>query len=331
MKCYNFLGDKMKITILGSGAYGTALGLVLNKNKHKVTLWTPFEEEVKQIKKDYISPTLNVEIPKEIKITTDISKIKNADIIVMAVPTKFLSSTTKKLKQFYNNQPICIATKGIEQGSCRFVYDIIKDILNTEKLAVLSGPTFAIDIAKNATVGLALASQDKETIEIITNAFTNNHFKIRKTNDIVGVEICGAIKNVIAIAAGMIAGMNQTESTKAMFITESLHDIKSLIKGLGSDGDTVLTYAGFGDLLLTATSEKSRNYTLGFMIGSKKSKEEIQEFINTTTIEGLYTLKSINDLVKDKDIDMPIINLIEEIIYKGKNPRELINFLAKKP
>lgn len=321
----------MKVTILGSGAYGTALGLVLNKNKHNTILWTPLEEEVKQIKKEHVSKVLNVEIPKEIKFTTDLSKVKNSDLIVIAVPTKFLNSTTKKLKKYYNNEPICIATKGIEQNSCRFVYDIVKDNLNTEKISVISGPSFAIDIANNATVGLTLASQDKETIEITTKAFSNNHFKIRKTNDIVGVEICGAIKNVIAIAAGMLEGMNQTESTKAMFLTESLHDIKSLIKGLGSDGDTVLTYAGFGDLLLTATSEKSRNYTLGYMIGSNKPKEEIEKYINTTTIEGLYTLKSINDLVKGKDVDMPIINLIEEIIYKNKKPKELINFLIKKP
>lgn len=331
MKCYNFYGDNMKVTILGSGAYGCALGLVLNKNKHQTTIWTPIKEEVNQIKKEYISPALNIKMPKEIKFTTDLSKTKNSDLIVIAVPTKFLNSTTKKLKKYYNNKPICIATKGIEQDSCRFVYDIVKENLKTDKIAVISGPSFAIDIARNATVGLALASQDKETIEVTTKAFSNNHFKIRKTNDIIGVEICGAIKNVIAIAAGMIAGMNQTESTKAMFITEALHDIKSLIKGLGSDGDTVLTYAGFGDLLLTATSKKSRNYTLGYMIGSKKTKDEIETYIKNNTVEGLYTLKSINDLVKDKDVDMPIINLIEEIIYKGKKPKELITFLVKKP
>ena len=125
--------------------------------------------------------------------------------------------------------------------------------------------------------------------------------------------------------------MNMTESTKAMFITESLHDIKSLIKGLGSDGDTVLTYAGFGDLLLTATSEKSRNYSLGYMIGKGATLEEIQNYISTTTVEGLYTLKAINDLVAGKDVDMPIINLIDEIIYQGKSPKELIKFLIKKP
>lgn len=322
----------MKVTILGSGAYGLALGVVLNKNKHDVTLWTPFEKEAKALSETKESPVLKgIKLPDNLKYTTNLEIVKSADLIIIAVPTAFLNETSKKLKKYYNNEPICIATKGIEQGSCRFVYDIIKENLKTDKISVLSGPSFAIDIVNGGTVGLALASQDKETIEIVTKALSNNHFKLRKTHDIIGVEICGAIKNVIAIASGMIAGMNQTESTKAMFLTESLHDIKSLIKGLGSDGDTVLTYAGFGDLLLTATSEKSRNYTLGYMIGNNAPKEEIEKYIKNTTIEGLYTLKAIKELVKDKDVDMPIINLIEEIIYEGKKPKELINFLVKKP
>ena len=322
----------MKVTILGSGAYGLALGVVLNKNKHDVTLWTPFEKEAKALSETKESPVLKgIKLPDNLKYTTNLEIVKSADLIIIAIPTAFLNETSKKLKKYYNNEPICIATKGIEQGSCRFVYDIIKENLKTDKISVLSGPSFAIDIVNGGTVGLALASQDKETIEIVTKALSNNHFKLRKTHDIIGVEICGAIKNVIAIASGMIAGMNQTESTKAMFLTESLHDIKSLIKGLGSDGDTVLTYAGFGDLLLTATSEKSRNYTLGYMIGNNAPKEEIEKYIKNTTIEGLYTLKAIKELVKDKDVDMPIINLIEEIIYEGKKPKELINFLIKKP
>ena len=332
MICYNFYGDKMKVTILGSGAYGCALATVLNENKHKVTLWTAFEKEADTLRNNLESPKLpGVKLPKELKFTTNMADIQNSDLIIMAIPTEFLNDVSKKLKKYYKNEPICIATKGIEQGSCRFVYDIIKENLKTDALAVISGPSFAIDIAHKGTVGLTLASQDKETIDIVTKALSNNHFKLRKTNDIVGTEICGAIKNVIAIASGIIAGMDQTESTKAMFITESLHDIKSLIKGLGSDGDTVLTYAGFGDLLLTATSEKSRNYTLGYMIGKGAPQEEINDYIKNTTIEGLYTLKAINDLVKDKDVDMPIINLIEEIIYKGKKPKKLIDFLVKKP
>lgn len=322
----------MKVAILGTGAYGCALATVLNENKNDVTLWTTFEEEAKQLTETLTSPKLpGIKLPKELNFTSNMEDIENSDLIIIAIPTEFLNGTAKKLKKHYKNEPICIATKGIEQGSCRFVYDIIKENLKTDKLSVISGPSFAIDIVNNATVGLALASQDKETIEIVTKALSNKRFKLRKTNDIIGVEICGAIKNVIAIASGIIAGLDESESTKAMFITESLHDIKSLIKGLGSDGDTVLTYAGFGDLLLTATSEKSRNYSFGYLIGKGATKEEIKEYINNNTIEGLYTLKSINDLVKDKDVDMPIINLIEQIIYKGKKPKELINFLIEKP
>lgn len=322
----------MKVTILGSGAYGCALATVLNNNKHEVTLWTPFEKEVQNLSETHESPVLpGVKLPEALNFTTNMEIVTKADLIIIAIPTAFLNSTAKKLKKYYNDKPICIATKGIEQGSCRFVYDIIKENLKTDKLAIISGPSFAIDIVHKSPVGLTLASQDKDTIEIITKALSNNYFKLRKTNDIIGTEICGAIKNVIAIASGMIAGMDMTESTKAMFITESLHDIKSLIKGLGSDGDTVLTYAGFGDLLLTATSEKSRNYSLGYMIGKGATKEEIQNYISNTTVEGLYTLKAINDLVEGKDVDMPIINLIDEIIYQGKSSKELIKFLIKKP
>jgi len=322
----------MKVTILGSGAYGCALATVLNHNKNEVILWTPFEEEKQTLETTRMTKVLpNVVLPESLKFTTNMEKIKGSNLIVIAVPTAFLNSTSKKLKKYYNNEPVCIATKGIEQGSCRFVYDIIKENLESDRLAVLSGASFAIDLIHKSPVGLTLASQDKDTIDIVTKAFSNNYFKLRKTNDIIGTEICGAIKNVIAIASGIIAGMDMTESTKAMFLTESLHDIKSLIKGLGSDGDTVLTYAGFGDLLLTATSEKSRNYSLGYMIGQGASKEEINAYIQNTTVEGLYTLKAINDLVAGKDVDMPIINLIEKIIYEGKSPKELISFLIKKP
>ena len=257
--------------------------------------------------------------------------LNNVDLIVIAIPTAFLSNSIKKVKKYYRNTPICIATKGIEQDTHLFVYDVVKNILKTDKIAVISGPSFAIDIANNYPVGLTIACQDKETIEITTHALTNNHFKLRKSYDIIGTELCGSVKNIIAIAAGILAGLNMPESTSAMLITESLHDIKALIKGLGGDGSTVLSYAGFGDLLLTATSPKSRNYSFGYLIGKGATKEEIDNYIKNTTIEGLYTLKSISELVEGKDVDMPIINLMEQIIYQNKNPQKLINFLIQKP
>ena len=323
----------MKITVLGAGAYGCALAQILNENKNNVYIWTPFEEEANLIIEKRETPKLpNIKINKNINITTNLEKaLENTSLIIIAIPTAFLSNSIKKVKPYYKNTPVCIATKGIEQNTNLFVYDVVKNILNTEKLAVISGPSFAIDIAKGSPVGLTLACQDKETIEITTKALSNNHFKLRKSYDIIGTEICGSVKNIIAIASGILNGLGMPESTAAMLITESLHDIKALIKGLGGDGSTVLSYAGFGDLLLTATSSKSRNYSFGKLIGSKAPKEEIESYIKNTTIEGLYTLKSVSELVKNKDVDIPIINLMEKIIYENKKPEELINFLIKKP
>lgn len=323
----------MKITVLGAGAYGCALAQILNENKNEVFMWTPFENEVNELtQKRTTSKLPNVKINQNINITSNLEEALNkTELIVIAIPTAFLSNSIKKVKKYYQNTPICIATKGIEQNTNLFVYDVVKNILKTDKIAVISGPSFAIDIAHNYPVGLTLACQDKETIEITTNALSNNHFKLRKSYDIIGTELCGSIKNIIAIASGILAGLNMPESTAAMLITESLHDIKALIKGLGGDGSTVLSYAGFGDLLLTATSPKSRNYSFGYLIGKGATKEEINDYIKNTTIEGLYTLKSIIELVNNKDVDMPIINLINQIIYQNKNPKELINFLIKKP
>ena len=166
-------------------------------------------------------------------------------------------------------------------------------------------------------------------MNIIKKVLENDTLKLRTTNDVIGVELCGSIKNVIAIAAGILEGLGYTESTRSFLITESLHDIKSLIYGLNGNKKTILSFAGVGDLLLTATSTKSRNYSYGILIGQKKL-EEADKFVNNTTVEGYYTLKSIYTLIKRKKIDMPIINLIYQIIINKKAPEKLVEFLIKK-
>lgn len=323
----------MKVCVLGCGAYGSALSKVLSENKNEVTAWVKFENEANELTNTRISPKLKeVVLPDDIKFTSDLEKAaKDSDFVLIAVPTAFVSEVLEKAKPYIENKPICIASKGIEQGSCLFVSEIVQNILHNDNIAVFSGPSFAIDVANKVPVGLTLACQHKETTDMIVKAFSNEHFKLRVTGDIIGTEICGAIKNVIAIAAGILNGMNLPESTAAMFITESIHDIKELIKGLGADGDTISSFAGFGDLLLTSTSPKSRNFSFGRLIGSGASKEEIENYISSTTIEGLYTLKSIKGLIEGKNVEMPIIDLIEEIIYGEKKPEDLVNFLIQKP
>ena len=278
------------------------------------------------------SDKINYIIPNSIVISTDMKDtVENADIIVIAVPAKVVRDVCEMVKGYYEEkQVICIASKGIEQDTCLFLYDVVRNNIKTNDIAVISGGTFAVDIIKKVPVGLSIATKSNYARDLIISAMENDYVKLRPTKDIIGTEICGSIKNVIAIASGMIGGMGYPESTSTMFITESLHDIKELIKALGGDSKTILSFAGFGDLLLTCTSTKSRNYTLGKIIGEKRPREEIDKYIESTTIEGLYTLMAIKKLLKNKKIKMPIINFIYDIIIDKKEPDTLIKFLIEK-
>ncbi len=324
----------MNIAILGTGAYGLSLSLMFHKNNCNIRMWTKFEEEKKMLEtsRENSDRLPGVKIPLEVSFTTDMKEcIDGAELIVIAVPAGFVDSVSSELKYcMKKEQHICIASKGIERDTCSFVYDIMSRYIKTDKIAVISGPSFAVDIASNCPIGLSLATKNKETEEILRKTLQNDYLKLRTTEDIVGVEICGSIKNVIAIAAGMLDGMGFPESTQAMFITESLNDIKNLIAALGGNAKTILSFAGFGDLLLTATSTKSRNFKFGTLLGSGAPKDVVNDYMNKTTIEGLYTLNSIYKLLKDKKVEMPIIDLIYDIIYEGENPKKLARFLVDK-
>ena len=178
--------------------------------------------------------------------------------------------------------------------------------------------------------GLSLGSRNETTTEIAKKALQNKYIKLRETDDVIGIEICGSIKNVLALAAGMLEGMKANESTKAMMLTEAVHDMEEILDAFNARKRTVTTFAGIGDLLLTCTSTKSRNYSFGKLIGSGASKEEIDEYLRQTTVEGFYTLESIYKLLKDKKVSIPIIDLIYDIAVEGKNPKELLTFLVEK-
>ena len=320
----------MKVTILGTGAYGLALSKILVENRNEVVMWTTFENEKKELLETKKSPKLKgFRLDDNVVITTDLEEsIKDSKLIVIAIPTAFVTDVCKSLKKYIkSNQHICIASKGIEQGTCLFIHDMIKKQIKTKYIGAISGPSFAVDLVKRVPVGLAVASKSKRTLNIIREAFSNDHFKLYPTNDIIGIEVCGAVKNIIAIASGMIDGMGYPISTQALLITQSLHDIKAIIHALGGSKKTILSFAGFGDILLTCTSEKSRNYTFGKLIGSNASKEEIEEYKNNITVEGLYTLKSIHKLINNKKIEIPTINIIYDIVFKDEKIDKLIEYL----
>ena len=325
----------MNIGIIGTGAYGLALAIQFNeKRKNTVRMWTKFKEEKDEIvtyrENKKVLP--GVHIPENIEISTNLEYVvKNSDIIVIAVPAAFVGDVSSEIKKYYRrNHQFVLASKGIERGSCLFVDEIFKKHIKTKNYCVISGPSFAVDIVTDCPIGLTIASERKKTIKVVRSALENDTIRLRESDDIIGVEICGSIKNVIAIAAGILDGMGYPESTQAMFITESLNDIKELISKLGGNRDTILTYAGFGDLLLTATSKKSRNYSYGRLIGKKSSQAKIDEYVNNTTIEGLYTIQSIYKLLKHKKVRIPIINLIYDIINNKKKVEALPKFLITK-
>lgn len=322
----------MKIGILGAGAYGMAMTSVFDNNGHKIKIWSNSEEEVNLLLTNHKSNKIDYIIPDDFVITTDMKLVvMDADIIVIAVPSEFVRNVCMELnKYFKEEQIICIASKGIENNSCLFMDDVVRQCIKTDNIAVISGGTFAEDMVKEVPVGLTLATKSKLAGDMMLKAMENDYVKIQITDDIIGTEICGSIKNVFAIAAGMLEGMKYPESTKSLFMTEVIKDIKFLIKSLGGKEETILSFAGIGDILLTCSSSKSRNYTLGKMIGEERERQEIKKYIDSSTIEGLYTLNSIKKLLNDKEIEMPIIDLISDIIMGKKDLEEFKKILIKK-
>ena len=323
----------MNITILGAGAYALALALRFNINTKKIIVWSKVKEEIDVLTKTKMNEKAlpNVKMPNNIIYTTNTMKaIEGSDIVVIAVATKYISSVCDEIKPFIKDKHIVIASKGIEQDTYNFASKIVKEKLKTKKLCTISGPSFAIDMATNDLIGLSLATTNNKTKQIVTKALESNILKIRTNNDFLGTELCGTLKNVIALTSGVLDGMKVSESTKAMFLTESLNDARLLIKKMGGNEKTILSYAGFGDIILTCSSESSRNYTYGKMIGENKSIEELNDYLNNNTVEGVYTLKSIYGLVKSKKIKMPFIDMVYDLVFGHSKPEDIISFLKEK-
>ena len=323
----------MNVGIIGCGAYGLALGSILHKNNCKIKYWTFNPDEKEFLEKNRESNKLkDFIIPNDVIFSCDMKEtIEDTALIIIAVPAFAFDNISIEISKYLKkNQHVLIATKGIEQDTCMFLNEVFKKYNDFDNLAVISGPTFAVEMVKDIPIGLSLAVNNYETEKVVRSAFENDKTKLRTTTDIIGVEICGSIKNVMAIASGILGGMNVPDSTKALFLTESLNDIKELIDELGGDKKTILSFAGFGDILMTCSSKTSRNYSFGELIGQGKSKKEIDIYLEHTTVEGVYTLKSIYKLIKNNNIYLPIINLIYDIVFNDKPKEEMLTFLIKK-
>lgn len=319
----------MKVCILGAGSYGLALALAFYKNNNDVTVWTKVESEKEEIinYRENRKALPGVSIPEEIKITTNLND--NYELIVIAIPINYFRSVCEEIKNSINSDTIlCIASKGIEKDTNLFPHEVLNSIIKTNNIAILSGPTFAIDLAKNSPSGLVCASTSINIYKSIKNCLESNTLKITYTNDLIGTEICGSIKNVMAILSGLLEGIKITETTKALFLTEALNETSNFIETMNGNKETSYTLAGLGDLILTCTSKKSRNYTLGTLIATE-NKSNIDNYILNNTVEGYYTLIAINQIIKKKEISVPLVELLYKILFEGLDKKEIFNLLIK--
>ncbi len=324
----------MKISVIGLGIYSLAISkLLAKKSENNIIIWTENEEVFNEFKKTKMLTSIyNTDIPKNIKVSTSLEEVLiNTDMIYIATSSKYVDIITLKMKNYYNKKtPICIASKGIEETSEKLLSKVVFDNLNTKNIAVISGPTFAVDILNNNPIALALASKSKKAREYVKKTILCDTLKLRDSKDLIGIQICGATKNIMAIASGILSGLGYSNSTQSFLINESLHDIKHIIKIFGGKSKTILSFAGVGDLMLTCSSSKSRNFTFGFIIGSSKDSKKSKKYLVNNTVEGYYTLEVVYKMLKKRSASIDLINIMYDILYNDENPNTLAKFLITK-
>jgi glycerol-3-phosphate dehydrogenase (NAD(P)+) len=315
-----------KVTILGDGAWATTLGILLNKNGHKVTIWSNFpdyldELNLKKVNEKYLP---GFSIPKEISFEKDINEaVLSSDIIVDAIPSKFYRSVLKKINCDVSDKIFVNVSKGIEQKSLKRMTEIIKEELGKVKTCILSGPTIAIEVAEEMPAVAISASNNLKIAKTIQELFFNQNFRVYTSEDPLGVELCGALKNVIAIVAGISDGLGFGANAKAAILSRGIVEIARLGQVMGAKKKTFFGIAGLGDLSTTCISPESRNRTLGERIGRG---EKLEEIINSTNsvIEGVTTTEAVYNLSKKYNIDMPITNQVYMILYHKKDPKKAL-------
>lgn len=311
----------MNVTILGCGVYGLALATRFLENHNVVTMWSKFEEEVRNLQEKYLRFTFSTDLEKA---------TKTADLIVIAVPVTFLEETMERYQKFYGGEDILIASKGIDAAQQRFAYEIVKQYLEHAPIGVISGGTFAQDMSDKKVMGLTLGTNVAHLCDKVKKGLASEFLKIQYSDDIVGVSVCGAIKNVMAIGFGILDGAKFPPSSRFLFLTEAIYEIRNLIQILGGNTETIMSYAGLDDIMMTCTSNQSRNYMLGKMIGEGTSLVEIDNYRQNTTIEGLGTSKAIFMMANHKNIVLPISSMIYEILYENRDFMDLVHLLEQK-
>lgn len=315
------------IGIIGGGSWGTALGLLLNSNNHKVDIWIRDNNQVEEIKKIRENKRYLPEvcIPEEIEVTSDIEKvIFNKEILVIAVPTHAVRQTLNDYKELISKEQILLnVAKGIENDTLYRISQIVHEILPNNSYAVLSGPSHAEEVARNIPTTVVVASEVMEVAEYIQDVFMGPYFRVYTNPDVIGVELGGALKNVIALGAGISDGLGYGDNTKAAIMTRGIIEISRLGQKMGANKNTFAGLTGIGDLIVTCTSMHSRNRRAGILIGQGEDLDKVVEKVGMV-VEGIKTTKSAYELSMKYNVNMPITKEIYEVLYEGKDVKNSV-------
>ncbi len=321
-----------KISVIGSGGWGIALTILLHKNGHDLTIWSFDKKEAEELKKTRQNKTKlpNILLPEDVKVTDDLKEaVDNKDILILAVPSKAIRSVSKSLKNIIkDNQIIVNVAKGLEEDTLETMTDIIEEELKDKnpKVAVLSGPSHAEEVGRGIPTTCVVSAHNKELTLYLQNIFMNPSFRVYTSPDMLGVEIGGALKNVIALAAGIADGLNYGDNTKAALITRGIKEIASLGVAMGGEQSTFYGLTGLGDLIVTCASMHSRNRRAGILLGQGKTLDEAIKEVNMV-VEGVYSAKSALMAAKKYNVEIPIIEQVNAVLFENKNAAEAVNEL----
>jgi len=317
----------MQITMLGSGAWGTALAKLLCENGHTVYLWNRSAERAAEMEKTRLNPRLKgVTLPEKLRITADLAYVRDSEMVVFATPSFAIRETAALVKPLLRDDALLVSvTKGIEAETGLRMTQIIEQVTGI-RAAALSGPSHAEEVSRNIPTGCVAACCDIETAERIQDAFMNDNFRVYSSKDVVGVELSAAMKNVIALSAGISDGLGLGDNTKALLVTRGLTELARLGIAMGGRQETFAGLAGVGDMIVTCTSVHSRNRQAGILIGQGFSAEEAMKQVGAV-VEGYYAAKSAYQLAQRVGAEMPIAREAYAVLYEGKPAAETIHSL----
>ena len=316
------------IAIIGSGSWGVALAIHLAKLGNNIKIWSFAEDERDLINKEKKCKFLpNVTLPDGIEATNSYEyAIKGSDFIIHVTPSKFTRDTVKQYKQYVTNQPIVICSKGFEKDSMLTLDEVVQEEIPNAKIAVLSGPSHAEEVGRGLPTTVCIGATTEKTAKYLQEMFMNEVFRVYISPDMLGMELGGSLKNVIALAAGIADGMGYGDNTKAALITRGIAEIARLGVKMGGAIETFSGLTGIGDLIVTCASVHSRNRKAGYLMGQGKSMQEAMDEVQMV-VEGVYSAKAAAKLGKKYGVAMPIIDKVNEILFEGKDPKEAVNEL----